>query len=89
MNICPNFRAHIEIHAEPGILFLVGKLQPLILRWGHSRWVQAFPEDQDVHAVPSCLYLPCLQPHPSHHGLQQGPIEHIQKSYIYHCLQHY
>lgn len=38
--------------------------------------VRAFPGDQDVHAVPSCLSLPCLQHLPSHHGFQQVPITH-------------
>lgn len=80
----PNFRAHVQFNAAPGFQFLFGNLQHLILGWVHLHWVQEFPEDQDVHAVPSCLCLPCLQPHPSHHGFQQGPVEHIKKREIYH-----
>lgn len=41
--------------------------------FSHLQKVQAFPGDQDVHADPSCLYLPFLQLLPSHHGVQQVP----------------
>lgn len=39
----------------------------------HLRWVRAFPGDQGVHAVPSCLCLPSLRRLPSHHALQRFP----------------
>lgn len=44
-----------------------------MLLCSHSQKVQAFPGDQDVHADPSCLSLPCLQQLPSHHEVQQVP----------------
>lgn len=45
----------------------------IVLMCSNSRKVQACPGDQDVHADPSCLSLPCLQHLPSHHGVQQVP----------------
>lgn len=45
----------------------------VVLVCSHLQKVQAFPGDQDVHADPSCLYLPFLHQLPSHRGVQQVP----------------